>query len=322
MFPINQFSIKTVSENETDGVFNIGPLPKGYAATVGNTYRRLLLSSIPGSAVTSIKIQGVEHEYTTMAGLQDDVLTLVLALKGIAVVSHSDEPVKLKLSVKGDKSGPRVVTAADIEKNAMVEIVNPEFHLTTLSDDKSHIEAEITIEKGLGYALPNEELRKEIGTIPVDAIFTPVRLVSIEFGNTRVGQQTDLDQLVLKVSTNGAITPSAALYQAAEILVKVSEHLLQSANELLSEKSMQQVQNATLPLRSEAEAKNENKQPLRVEDLNLSTRLTNALLNSNYEDLRQLEGLTEEEVSSIKGMGEKSFQELLAILKQNEVKLI
>jgi DNA-directed RNA polymerase subunit alpha len=322
MFPINQFSIKTVSESETEGVFHIGPLPKGYGATIGNTYRRLLLSSIPGAAVTSVKIQGVEHEYTALSGLQDDVLTLILALKGVAVVSHSDEPIKLQLQVKGQKGSPRQVTAADIEKNSMVEIINPEYVLTTLADDKAQLNAEITIEKGLGYGLPNEDLRKEIGTIPVDSIFTPVRLVSVEVSNTRVGQQTDLDLLELRVVTSGAVTPSAALYQAAEIMVKVSEHLLQTANELLSDKSMKQVQNAMLPVRAETEATGEFKQALRVEDLNLSTRLTNALLNSGYEDLRQLEGLTEEEVSSIKGMGEKSYVELLTILKDNEIRLI
>jgi len=322
MFPINQFNIKMISETDTEGLFQIGPLPTGYGATLGNVYRRLLLTSIPGAAVTRIKLDGVQHEYTTLAGVKDDVLSIILALKGISVISHSEEPVLLALNIKGSKSQVIPVTADDIEKNSMIEIIEPEYVITTLADDKAEIKAEITIEKGIGYSKPNDDARTEIGTMPVDSVFTPVTMVSMNVKNTRVGQQTDLDLLELKVITNGAITPSAAIYKSAEIMMKLSEHLLDSADSLLSEKSQQQVENAVLPIKDEEVEVTEEREPLFVSDLNLSTRLTNALLNSNYEDLRQLEGLTEEEIAGIKGMGEKSYNELIDILATSGVTLI
>lgn len=322
MFPINQFEIKKVEEKGNTGKFHIGPLPKGYGHTLGNVYRRILLSSVQGAAVTAVKLNGVQHEYTTLDGVQDDMLTLVLQLKGIAVVSHSDEPVRLSLKAKGKKGSPVEVTAADIEKNPMVEIVNPEYVVTTLTDSGSEIDAELIIEKGFGYALPNEEARKEIGTIPVDADFNPVRLVTISVTDTRVGQQTDLDLLQLEVTTNGAITPSAALHTAADILHEVSAHLLDTAKSALSKKAAEEVESHELPLSTEEETETVEKAPISVADLNLSTRLTNALLNSGYEDLHQLEGLTEEEVANIKGMGEKSLEELKEVLTDNEINLI
>lgn len=323
MFPINQFVIKKISEKPTEGVFQVGPMAKGYGNTLGNTFRRILLSSISGAAVTSVKIDGVQHEYTTIAGLQDDVLSVVLALKGLALVSHSEGPVVLKLSAKGKKGSPVTVTAADIETNSMIEIVNPEYVITTLSDEKSELNAEITVERGIGYAHANENVRREVGSIPVDAIFTPVTAVSLDVSATRVGQQTDLDLLELKVHTNGTITPSAALYEAAQILVKVSEHLMQTASDNLSAKAESEIKEAILPVGQEVEetaTKSEN--PVNISDLNLSTRLVNALVNAGYENLRDMQGLTEEEVRNIKGMGDKSFQELLDVLAANDIKLI
>lgn len=323
MFPINKFVIKKVSETATEGVFAVGPLPTGYGNTVGSVFRRILLSTIPGAAVTAVRVHGVQHEYTTVAGLQDDVLAIVLALKGLAVVSHSEEPVVLKLQAKGKKAGPVEVTAADIESNSLVEIINPEHPITTLADEKSELDLEITVSKGIGYALADDDVRQEVGAIPVDAIFTPVRSVNINVSNARVGQQTDLDQLDLIVTTNGAISPSAALYEAAEVLVKVSEHLADTAKESLSAKAEKEVAEASLPIadQEQVEAKS-TKAELLVSDLSLSTRLLNALSNGGFEDLTALQGLTEEEVRNIKGMGDKSFQELLGVLHEHGIQLI
>jgi DNA-directed RNA polymerase subunit alpha len=323
MFPINKFNIKVVSESDNEGVFQIGPLPKGFGNSIATTFRRILLSSIPGAAITSVKLEGVQHEYTTLSGLQDDVLSVVLAFKNVAVISHSEEPVTLKLNVKGDKSGPKVVTAADIEANPLVEIVNPDLVITTLADAKAEINAELRVERGIGYSLPDESVRAEIGTIPLDAIFTPVKLVTPNVTQARVGQQTDLDALELQIVTNGTVTPSAVLNEAAEIMLKVSEHFLQEAKALLNDKSSRQVSEAILPVEAESAAvATSAAAPLRVEELNLSTRLTNALLNADYLDLRQLDGLTEEEVAGIKGMGEKSFVELKETMAKHGLKLI
>lgn len=324
MFPIDQFVIKKISETDTEGVFNLGPLPQGYGHTLGAVYRRILLSSIPGAAVTSVKIKGVQHEYTTLAGVQDDILTLVLRTKGLALISRSDEPVKLKLQAKGSKSGPREVKAADIEKDAMVDIINPDYVITVLADDKSDLDMEITVERGIGYALPNEAVRTEIGNIPVDANFNPVKLVSASVTNTRVGDKTDLDLLELKVVTNGVITPSAALYQAAEIQVKVSEHLFGTAQQLVSAKAMKQIEDSPLPVSGAGvlAAGSEDEEMIKISDLDLSTRLNNALVNGGYESLNQLNNLTEEEVRNIKGMGDKSFVELVEIMNKHGFKLI
>lgn len=323
MFPINKFAITKVSESETAGVFQIGPLPKGYGHTIGNTFRRVLLSGIPGAAVTAVKISGVQHEYSTLAGLQDDILSVVLNLKGLAVISHSEEPVKLTIKAKGSKGEPKVVTAGDLSKDAMIEIINPEYVITTLADDKAVLDAEITVARGFGYAMPDDQVRTEVGTIPVDAMFNPVKLVSVNITNTRVGQQTDLDQVDLTVETNGAITPSAAMHQAADILVKMSEHMLSSAQNMLSAKAQKQVANSLSPVSDEIdEVAAGTTSSLELSSLDLSTRLTNALLNNGYTDLRQLDGMTEEELANIKGMGEKSLTELLDVLRSHGVKVL
>lgn len=323
MFPINQFGIKKVSETDTQGTFVVGPMSKGYGSTLGTVFRRILLSSIPGSAVTSVKVGGVDHEYTTIAGLQDDVLKVVLALKNLSLVSHSEAPVVLKLNAKGKKGEATEVTAAEFEKNSEVEIINPELVITTLADEKAELNIEITVERGIGYQLPNEDVRQEIGTIPMDASFNPVKAVSMNVASARVGQQTDLDQLELVVTTNGTVSPSAAVYEAAQILLEVSQHLVTTAGENLSKKAEAEVQEAILPLVDQSEQEDTTAgAKVLIKNLNLSTRLANALVNSGYEDLSVMNGLTEEELRNIKGMGEKSFQELLDILKENGIKLI
>lgn len=323
MFPINQFVIKKVSETATDGVYHIGPLPTGFGNTLGTVFRRILLSAIPGAAITSVRIDGVEHEYTTVAGLQDEVLKVVLAMKNVAVVCHTDQPVNLKLSVKGKKGAVTPVTASDFEKDPMVEIVNPDYVITNLADENATLDLEVTIEKGIGYALPNEAVRQEVGAIPVDAIFNPVKSVSVDISHTRVGQQTDLDQVELHVITNGAVSPGAAMCEAAQILEEVAKHLVVSAQDGLSKKAMQEVEEANLPVASaDTAATSDATGSLLVSELKLSTRLANALINAGFEDLKVMEGLTEEELRNIKGMGDKTFQELLDILKENNIKLI
>lgn len=322
MFPINQFKIQTVSQKDTQGIFEIGPLPKGYAHTLGTVLRRILLSSIPGAGITAVRIEGVQHEYTTLAGLKDEVLAIVLAMKEIAVVSHSDDPVELKLKKKGKKGDVTVVTAADFEPNPMVEIINKDYQITTLADEKAELDITVVVEKGIGYTLPDQNKREEVGLIPVDAIFSPVRLVSVKTKNARVGQQTDLDSLELDVITDGTVLPEVAVHQSAEILNTMSEHLVASTHTLLNSKTAEMAKKSDLPIAEIVEEEEVGVTPILVSDLSLSTRLTNALVNGGYEDLNQLEGLTEEEIRNIKGMGEKSFTELLDILKDKEINLI
>lgn len=321
MIALSEFTIKKTNEKDNSAVFEIGPLPTGYGHTLGSILKRVLNSSIPGAAVTAVKINGVQHEYSTLAGISDDILTVVLALKNIVFLAKTEEPVTLKLSAKGEKGKVVEVKASDIDKNSDIEVINPDYVITKITDEKTKVEMELKVERGVGYRLPEENVRAEVGMLPVDAIFSPVKLVNLEVVPTRVGQKTDLDQLNLFVQTDGSLTPSDALNIASNILEEMSVNFVKETKDMISGKII-----TTLPTESSAAEVEEEEEvesnPILVSDLNLSTRLTNALLRAGFDDLRKLEGFTEEEVANIRGMGEKSLVELLKILKKYEVNLI
>lgn len=208
--------IKKVSETEKQGVFEIEGLYTGYGLTLGNALRRVLLSSLPGAAITQVKIKGVEHEFSTVAGVLEDVLELVLNLKKVRFNFHATEPQVLTLKIKGEKE----VKAADIKGNAQVEVINPEAHIATLTSRNSELDMEIIVEKGSGYA-PVESRKIEklpIKTIAIDAIFTPVVKVNFEIENMRVGERTDFNRLKLLIETDGSVSPSSALHKSCNIL--------------------------------------------------------------------------------------------------------
>lgn len=203
--------------NEHEAILSIEPLHHGYGTTVGNALRRVLLSSLPGAAVTAVKIKGVQHEFSAMNGVKEDVLDIVLNLKKLRMKVHSDEPVVLKLSAK--KAG--AVTAAMIEKNADVEISNTDLVIATITADGAPFEMEITVSRGRGY-MPTEEREGatgEIGLIAIDAMFSPVRNVGLQVENTRVGDITNYDKLIMTISTDGTVTPQEAVEQATKILL-------------------------------------------------------------------------------------------------------
>ena len=207
----------TAGEREHESVLTIEPLHHGYGTTIGNALRRVLLSSLPGAAVTAMKIKGVQHEFQAVSGVKEDVLDIMLNLKKLRMKFHADEPVTLKLVAKG--SGP--VTASQIEKNADVEIMNGDLELATLTDDKVVFDMEITVSRGRGF-LPTEEREEpttEIGVIAVDAMFSPVRQVSLKVENTRVGDITNYDKLIMSITTDGTVTPQEAVEQATKILL-------------------------------------------------------------------------------------------------------
>lgn len=204
-------------ERPTDATLILEPCFYGYGTTVGNALRRVLLSSLPGAAVTAVKIRGVQHEFSTMPNVKEDVLEVILNLKLLRLRLHSDEAVKLQLSVKGEKK----VMAGDFQKNANVEIVNPDLHLATLTDKKAELEMEITVERGRGY-VPTEERRErpnEIGVIMIDALFSPIRNVGYRVENARVGEITNYDRLVMNIETDGTVTPREAVTEAAKVLL-------------------------------------------------------------------------------------------------------
>lgn len=215
----NLVQIKTLEKLDNKGTFVIEPLSPGYGVTIGNSLRRVLLSSLEGSAIASVKITGATHQFSTIAGIKEDIVEIILNLKTLRFKMTSTDPVALKLSVKG----PKTVTAADFDSNPNCEVVNKDTHLATLSKG-AKLDMEIIVKKGRGYE-PVEQRKEEklpIGTIAVDSIFTPVKKVHFEVDHTRVGEETDFDKLVLEITTDGSIDPEAALNTAAKILV---EHL-------------------------------------------------------------------------------------------------
>lgn len=208
---------KSISKKENRSVFEISPLYPGYGMTIGNSLRRVLLSSLEGAAITSVKIKGVDHEFSAMTGIQEDVVDIILNLKKVRFKLFKDEPVTLTLDAKGE----RVVTASDIKVTADVELVNPDQHIITITDKKTEFELELTVEKGIGY-VPVEQRQKEklsIGKIAIDGIFTPIKAVNFTVENIRVGQRTDYNKILLDVETDGSISPEQALRNACQILI-------------------------------------------------------------------------------------------------------
>lgn len=209
-----QFS-KGATSNEA--VLEIEPCFQGYGMTIGNALRRVLLSSLPGAAITSVKFDGLTHEFSAVPGVLEDALQIILNLKQVRLRTYSDEPIRLKLSVSGEKE----VTAADFEKNSQVEISNPDQHIATLTDAKSELNMEVIVEAGRGYLVTEERDKSnlEAGMVAVDAVFTPVRNVAIKVESVRVGQITNFDKLILTVETDGTITPEEAVNEASKILI-------------------------------------------------------------------------------------------------------
>ncbi|MDP3982321.1 MAG: DNA-directed RNA polymerase subunit alpha [bacterium] len=208
--------IKLVSQDGNKGVFEIEGLYPGYGVTIGHSLRRILLTSLEGASVTEVKIKGVPHEFSTMPGVMEDVLTILMNLKQMRFAIHGDEPLKGELKIKGEKE----VTGADFKLSSQLTLANPAIKIATLTDKKAELDMEITVERGIGY-VPSEARRKtkeEIGVIALDAIFTPVRNVSHRVDHMRVGDRTDFDRVTLIVETDGTISPSVALAQAGSIL--------------------------------------------------------------------------------------------------------
>lgn len=200
-----------------EGILVVEPCFHGYGTTLGNALRRVLLSSLPGAAVTAVKMKGVNHEFQAVKGVKEDALEIILNLKGLRLKCFSDEPVKLTISVKGAKT----VTAADIQPNADIEIINTDLVIATMTEDKATLDMELTVRKGRGYS-PTEERTKEIqelGTIAIDALFSPIRNVGYRVENTRVGEITNYDKLLMTIETDGTITAQEAVQQSAKILI-------------------------------------------------------------------------------------------------------
>src|SRR5581483_5585642 len=292
-----------VDHGPTSATFTIEPLHPGYGMTLGNSLRRILLSSIAGAAVTGFRISGISHEFTTIKGVKEDVVAIMLNLKNIRFKVYSDEPQTITLSKKG--KGP--VRAKNLQLNADVEIVNPDQLICTVEDEKANVNMELTVETGRGYrALDEQGSNKMISDmIMLDALFTPVLRVRYRVENTRVGQRTDLDRLLITIETDGSITPRDAFEEASAILV----------NQYTALAGQTRVEAMPTPRADggeggEADSEEPAELMTSIEDLNLSARTTNALVNNDIHTIKDLLSLSEAELRDLKGFGNKALDEV------------
>lgn len=303
--------IETLVQNDTYGKFVMEPLERGFGITLGNALRRMLLSSVPGAAITSVKIEGVLHEFSTIPGVKEDCTELLLNLKDLHVRVQSDGAAKLEpKTIWIDVKGAGEVTGADVRTPADVEVVNPEVHIATISDDSAGLSMEMTVEVGKGYVLPEnqERVKPTIGVIPVGAAFTPVTKANFIVEPTRVGHKTDFERLVLEVWTNGTMSPSDAISEAARILDRHVRQWIEfprgGAVEELGEESRY---GEEVELRAP---------DARIEELDFSVRTYNCLKKANILTIGELVQITEQDLMNIRNFGKKSLTEVKEKLAQ------
>lgn len=297
------FQIKAQKKGKEEGVFVLEPLEEGFGYTLGNALRRVLLTRLPGAAVTKVKIAGVKHQFTTIPGLKEDVVELILNIKKIRISYGGDKPAKLTL----EAVGPGEIKAGKVKAPAGVEIANKDLVLGTLADKKSKLRLEMTAEKGLGYSPFEERERDTLGVIPIDAIFSPVVRVNYRVEATRVGRMTNYDKLILEVETDGTISPFQAVKEAAKIIVSYFGQIVEPKIPKAKEKKEKKVKPEVLRLT--------------VEELNLPTRIVNALEKSGYKTVADLVSAKRKEVAGVKNLGEKSIKIIDAALKEKGVQL-
>ncbi|MFH1244480.1 MAG: DNA-directed RNA polymerase subunit alpha [bacterium] len=278
------FSIKTIEEKDNFGIFAIEPLLTGFGHTLGNSLRRVLLSSFRGAAITQVKVEGVTHKFSTLAGLSEDMIELILNLKSIKVAYEGDEPVIAKLNVKGAKT----VHASDINAPATVKIVNGDLVIANLSKD-AKLDLELTIATGYGYSPAEDRPTTTIGTMVLDAIFSPVERVSYKVESTRVGRRTDFDKIVLEIHTDGSCLPSVVLKEAAKILVAAFSQIVEPVTVVSDEGDVSGTTNIS------------------IDDLGLPTRIGNALKNSGYKTANELADASDKDLKNVKNLGGKSL---------------
>lgn len=310
---------KPVREEGSMGVYEIEGLYPGYGHTLGNSLRRIILSSLPGASLTQIKIEGVLHEFSTLDGIKEDVITLILNLKKVRFMMHGDEPQTIRLSVKGVKA----VTASDIETGGVVELLNPDQYICDITDKNTTLNIEMKIEKGLGY-LRKEAIMKdkvEIGMIALDAAFTPIRRVNYEVESMRVGDRTDYNRLKITIETDGTLTPRAALETSIEVMIHQLKAIIGfKEEEMITEEVAPE---AILDAATEGEGGEMDTEFLktRIDSLDLSARTQNALAAANIRTVGGLVRKKEEDLLGVDGLGEKGLQEIKRALSNFGVTL-
>lgn len=310
MIVIEEPRIETIEQSEDNkyGKFVIEPLERGYGTTLGNSLRRILLSSLPGAAVTSIQIDGVQHEFSTIPGVVEDVTTIIMNVKKIALKIYSEDEKSLLIDVKGKEE----ITAEDIAADSDVEVLNPELKIATLAEGAS-LTIRLTARKGRGYtpAVLNKHDEMPIGIIPVDSIFTPVSRVLYTVENTRVGQMSNFDKLTLDVWTDGSLNPKEAVSLGAKIL---TEHL----NIFVG---LTEVAQNTSVMEAKKEDKKEKVLEMTIEELDLSVRSYNCLKRAGINTVQELANKTEEDMMKVRNLGRKSLEEVKHKLEELELGL-
>ena len=304
-----EYKITDYIENNNYGRFELEPLERGFGTTLGNALRRVMLSSLPGSAITSVKIEGIQHEFQKIDGVIEDVTNIILNLKGVVLKNHSEEDTVIRL--KTDKEG--VVTAASIEANADIEIINPDHVIANITTGK--LDMEMTVSNGRGYVRSEENKvilkdKSKVGMIAIDSLYAPIERISYEVENARVGQDDNYDKLILNVWTNGSIKPEEAVALGSRILI---EHF-----EILT--NLSEIADATGLMTQKTEDPKQKALETSIDELDLSVRAYNCLKRANIHNLYDLTNRTELEMMKIRNLGKKSLKEVIDKIKEMGLK--
>jgi len=307
---------RVIKEEDFSGIFEIDGLYPGYGHTLGNSLRRIILSSLPGAAITQVKIDGVQHEFSTIPGVKEDLITILLNLKRVRIRMDSEMPLTMSLKV----SGSSIVTGKDIDAPSQITILNPDQHIAELTDKSAKLDIEITVEHGLGY-VPREVHQKEkvdIGTIALDAVFTPVRRANYEVENMRVGDRTDYNRLRIFIETDGTLTAKEALENSIEIMILQLKGII-GFQDPVQEAESEEVVDETESEDDEVDSMDPDMIKTRIETLDLSTRTLNSLENANIRTLGGLVRKKKDDILSLDGMGPKGVTELEQVLSKMNI---
>lgn len=315
---------RAIREDKTSGTYEIDGLYPGYGHTLGNSLRRIILSSLPGAAITKVKIKGAEHEFSTIDGIKEDVINILLALKKVRIRLDTDEPVILNLKVKGVKE----VTAKDIEIPGQAEILNPDIHIASMTEKSAELDIEITAEKGLGYVSKEviQKDRVDIGAITLDAAFTPIRKANYEVENMRVGDRTDFNRLRLIIETDGTITPREALEKSVTLMIQQLKAVVgfreeESAPATSENKEKSADGESTTSKEGGKGDLDTELSKTRIDAIGFSARTAKALANANIRTLGGLSRKRESDIMDVDGLGAKGMQEIKKLLAQYGVTL-
>jgi len=311
---------RVISEEEFRGVYEIDGLYPGYGHTLGNSLRRIILSSLPGAAVTQVKIDGVEHEFSTMEGVKEDVITILLNIKRMSISMHSDEPLTMTLK----SNGMGVVTAGDISAPSQIEILNPAQPIAEVTSKNKTLEIEMTVERGLGY-VPREVHQKEkmdIGSIALDAVFTPIRRANYEVENMRVGDRTDFNRLRLSVETDGSLTPREALEDSIEIMIHQLKSIIGFQEEVVAQEEVSETEGSDENVNTEGDGDADpDTLKTRIETLDLTARTQNALETASIRTVGGLVRKRKDDILALDGIGGKGLEEIEEVLSALKVTL-